>query len=370
MPLTDIDGRRLGDSVADKLGNRNLIINGAMLVAQRGTSSTSSGYHTVDRFTHEHGGTDEAPTFAQVDVSSSDTPYSLGFRKALKATNGDQTSGAGAPDYVGIGHRMEAQNLANSGWNYTSSSSYITLTFWARSSVAKSFKGYFKTDDGTAQIYPFNTGTLSANTWTKVTKTIPGNSNITINNDTGVGLELFVYQFLGTDYTDSSVTEDAWAAYASGTRTPDDDSSWYTTDEATFEITGVQLEVGNTATPFEHRIFGDEIRRCQRYFYKDSSNGKEWGPWITYTANGDTRGRYTHPVQMRASPSITFSANTWQMVGFSISNEAVNVNITGIAAASINDLGWGINTDSISGYNAVIAWGSNQTIDIFANAEL
>jgi hypothetical protein len=266
MPLTDIDGRRLGDSVADKLGNRNLIINGAMLVAQRGTSSTTSGYGTVDRFTHEHGGTDEAPTFAQVDVSSSDTPYSLGFRKALKATNGDQTSGAGAADYIGIGHRIEAQNIANSGWNYTSSSSYITLTFWARSSVAKSFKGYFKTDDGTAQIYPFDTGTLSANTWTKVTKTIPGNSNITINNDTGLGLELFVYQFLGTNYTDSSVTENAWAAYASGTRTPDDDSSWYTTDEATFEITGVQLEVGNTATPFEHRSYGDELARCQRYY--------------------------------------------------------------------------------------------------------
>lgn len=267
MPLTDIDGRRLGDSVADKLGNRNLIINGAMLVAQRGTSSTSSGYGTVDRFAHEHGGTNEAPTFAQVDVSSSDTPYSLGFRKALKATNGNQTS-TDAADYVGIGHRIEAQNIANSGWDYTSSSSYITLTFWARSSVAKSFKGYFKTSDGTAQIYPFATGTLSANTWTKVTKTIPGNSNITINNDAGLGLELFVYQFLGTNYTASSATENAWAAYASGTRTPDDDSSWYTTDDATFEITGVQLEVGNTATPFEHKNFGDECTRCQRYFQK------------------------------------------------------------------------------------------------------
>ena len=84
MPLTDIDGRRLGDSVADKLGNRNLIINGAMLVAQRGTSSTSSGYHTVDRFTHEHGGTDEAPTFAQVgSTKSRELRLELHFRFKL-----------------------------------------------------------------------------------------------------------------------------------------------------------------------------------------------------------------------------------------------------------------------------------------------
>ena len=313
MPLTDIDGRRLGDSVADKLGNRNLIINGAMLVAQRGTSSTISGYGTVDRFTHEHGGTDEAPTFARVDVSSSDTPYSLGFRRALKATNGNQTSGAGASDYVGIGHRIEAQFIANSGWNHTSSSSYITLTFWAKSSVAKSFKGYFRTDDGTAQIYPFDTGTLSANTWTKVTKTIPGNSNITINIDRGLGLELFVYQFLGTDYTDSSVTENAWAAYASGTRTPDDDSSWYTTDEATFEITGVQLEIGNTATPFEHRSFADELIRCKRYFEKsynaDAAPGTATSLGaLQWQSNGATNSIASFPVQFsvlkRGTPTI------------------------------------------------------------------
>ena len=283
-----VDGQQLPST--GPLSNRNLVINGAMLVAQRGTSSTSSGYGTVDRFTHEHGGTNEAPTFAQVDVSSSDTPYSLGFTKALKATNGNQTS-TDAADYVGIGHRIEAHNIANSGWNYTSSSSYITLTFWAKSSVAKSFKGYFRTDDGTGQIYPFNTGTLSANTWTKVTKTIPGNSNITINSDTGVGLELFIYQFLGTDYTASSVTENAWAAYASGTRTPDDDSSWYTTNDATFEITGIQLEVGSVATPFEHRSYGDELYRCQRYF---ETIDNEWKYDGNIGGSGVTAGYMTY----------------------------------------------------------------------------
>ena len=101
--------------------NRNLIINGAMQVAQRGTSSTDDDYATVDRFRIADPNVDEAPTQAQVDVASGTTPYTLGFRKALKITNGNQTSGAGSTDVIGIAQRIEAQDIAQSGWNYTSS---------------------------------------------------------------------------------------------------------------------------------------------------------------------------------------------------------------------------------------------------------
>ena len=102
-----------------QLSHRNIIINGAMLISQRGTSSTSSGYHTVDRFAVQFGGTDEAATQAQVDVASGTSPYTNGFRKALKITNGNQSSGAGAADYIRYRIRLEAQDIANSGWNYT-----------------------------------------------------------------------------------------------------------------------------------------------------------------------------------------------------------------------------------------------------------
>ena len=95
--------------------NRRLTINGAMIVAQRGTSSTDNGYATVDRFKVIKNGTDEAPTQAQVDIASGTTPYTLGFRKALKVTNGNQTSGAGGGDFIWIQHVIEAQNIANSG---------------------------------------------------------------------------------------------------------------------------------------------------------------------------------------------------------------------------------------------------------------
>ena len=259
ITCANINGTQIG-------GRRNLIHNGAMTVAQRGTSSTTSGYYTVDRFASYWSGTDENPTQAQVDVSSGTTPYTNGFRKALKITNGNQTGGAGATDWVWVRYLFEAQDIANSGWNYTSSSSYVTLSFWIKSSVAQTFKGYLRSRDGTEQRYAFETGSLTADTWTKIVKTIPGNSNLQFDNDASQGFQLNILGFMGTDYTDSSVTEDVWAAYASGTRMKDNTSTWFTTNDATLEITGFQLEVGSEATSFEHRSHAEELLLCQRYF--------------------------------------------------------------------------------------------------------
>ena len=294
-------------NITNNLSNRNLIINGAMQVAQRGTSSTAEGY-LVDRFRADFGGTDEAPTFAQVDVASGTTPYTNGFRKALKITNGNQTSGAGASDFIMLRYKAEAQDIANSGWNYTSSSSYITLSFWVKSSVAQNFYGYLETSDGTAYLYPFETGSLSADTWTKVTKTISGNSNLTFNNDNGQGLILVFNAFRGTDTT-GSVSLNAWGAYNSSIRVPDMTSTWYTTNDATFEITGVQLEVGSVATDFEHRSYGQELALCQRYYTRLTGSG---GNEMHFTGSTKQQqyvscSRVELPTTMRTAPSISFS---------------------------------------------------------------
>ena len=246
--------------------NRNLIINGAMQVAQRGTSSTSQEYQTVDRVYMGYNAVDEAPTQAQVDVASGETPYTLGFRKAFKITNGNQTSGAGAADYIYFNAQaIEAQNLANSGWNFKSSSSNITLSFYVRSSVAQNFYFQFDVRDGTRYAYAMETGSLTANTWTKVTKVIPGNSNLTIDNDNGVGAYITFGLFWGTNYT-GSVSLNTWGVASDSAKTPANTSTWYTTNDATFEITGVQLEVGSVATDFEHKTFAEELALCQRYF--------------------------------------------------------------------------------------------------------
>ena len=291
-----------------QLSHRNIIINGAMTVAQRGTSSASSGFQTVDRFGHYGSGWDEAMTQSQSDVASGTTPYTLGFRKAFKLQNGNQTGGAGTGDQLYISHKIEAQNIATSGWNYTSASSYITLSFWVKSSVAQNFYGYLKAPDGTAQNYPFETGSLSANTWTKVTKTIPGNSNLQFDLNALTGLEVVIAQWFGTDKT-GRVSLNAWGAWNTSIRLPDMDGTmddWYETNDATFEYTGVQLEVGPVATPFEHRSFGDELIRCQRYCQKDISTRKFW-------ASGNVGGRQ-FPVrfqtEMRDTPTISFSSVT------------------------------------------------------------
>ena len=248
------------------LSNRNIIMNGAMQVAQRGTSSTVSGYGSVDRFAVTYSGTDEAPTQSQVDVASGTTPYSLGFRKAFKITNGNQTGGADTNDYISFNTRVEAQDMASCGWNYTSSSSYITLSFWIKSSVAQSFYGYIDVLDGTRHIYPIETGALTADTWTKITKVIPGNSNLQFDNNVELGLMFVMWPMIGTAYTDNSVSFNSWIPYVSSARFPDITITWYTTNDSTLEYTGIQLEVGPVATPFEHLSYGDELRRCQRYY--------------------------------------------------------------------------------------------------------
>jgi len=285
-----------------QLSHRNIVINGAMMVAQRGTSSTSSGYYTVDRFQVNNSGTDEAPTQAQVDVAAGTTPYELGFRKALKVTNGNQTSGAGAADFIRILYYIEAQDLANSGWNYKSSSSYITLSFWVKSSVAQTYYTNFRVYDGTQQMYYFSYA-LSANTWTKVTKTIPGNANITIDNNNDKAMYIQWYQYRGTDNT-GTVTADQWNTLDTSTFTPDQTTTWYTTNDATFEITGVQLEVGSVATPYEHRSYGDELNRCYRYYYQHVSGTDNSIANATLYQDNNLFPIITFPVRMRAEPSL------------------------------------------------------------------
>ena len=144
ITCANINGGRVG-------GRRNMIINGAMNIAQRSTSRTDNESYTADRFEIDYSGTDEAPTYAQVDVSSSDTPYSLGLTRALKLTNGNQTSGAGASDWTRVRYNVEASDARHSGWNYKSPTSFLTLSFWVKASVAQTYYIEVRTYDGTGQ---------------------------------------------------------------------------------------------------------------------------------------------------------------------------------------------------------------------------
>ena len=292
----------LGNAYSDgALSNRNLIINGAMQVAQRGTTSTFTGMHTVDRFSCDF--FDVSITQSKVAITSGGA-FDAGFRSALKA---EVTSAASTgATYTFLYQQIEAQNVANSGWDCTNPASYITLSFWVRSSISGTFYTDVRTNDGTAYGYT-KSFSLSANVWTKVTQTISGNPNLTVADDNGVGLLVGIVPYFGTNLTDPSRAE-GWAALGAYTSiTPDYAQNWCGTNGNTFEITGVQLEVGDTATPFEHRSIGQELALCQRFYQQIIGAGDAafnctiWHPSYANTYSST----HEFAVPMRATPSTT-----------------------------------------------------------------
>ena len=300
---------------------KNLVTNGNMAVSQRGTSSTSVGI-LVDGFNVNFSGTDEAVTHAQVDVNSSDSgdnPFTKGITKALKLTNGNQTSGAGAADRVRFLTVMEARDIRNSGWNYTSTSSFITLSFYVKSSVSQNFYLRLTTADGTGQSYVMETGTLTANSWTRVTKTISGNSNLQFDDDANHGLYIVIAPFRGTDNTGTRPLN-AWAAFDASAMYPDMTTTWYTTNDATFEVTGVQLEVGSSASAFALESYAETLRKCQRYLYildlGTNTNVLNF-QLHRYSYNTGSPIQYiTWPVVMRAAPSMTKDGTSYAGGGY------------------------------------------------------
>ena len=294
-------------------GRRRLNINGAMMVSQyydKVGAITDSGYYAVDRMRVVTNGVDEEPTTSQSDVASGTSPYTEGFRKAVKIQNGNQTGGAGTTDRIVLEHRIESQDIASSGWNYTSTTSFITVQFWVKSSVAQTYFGRFTSQTGTLKTYPFSFA-LTADTWTKVVKTIPGHADLRFLTTNANGLLFELSMFRGTDTTDNSTSVDGWHTYAASARIPDNTSTWYTTNDATFEVTGLQIEVGSQATAFEHRTYGDELELCQRYFVMFGGNATAWRLGFAWVSSATKAYLDVHlPTTMRAIPSQIYTNGT------------------------------------------------------------
>ena len=298
--------------VTNNLSNRNLIINGACQIAQRGTTATENSVGTVDRFRLEYTGINNHSDQAQVDVTSNDSgPFEKGFRKAFRVTNGDQNAGADAGDLSSTQYTIEAYDLASSGWLCTDPNSKLTFSFWVKSSVAGTFYGYLYIADGGGDSFSFSTGALSADTWKYVTVTIPGHADLAVNQDNGAGMTIYLQHYMGTDRTTSGHTLGAWQSWDSSNRTPDfSESTWWTTDNAQFETTGWQLEVGDVATDFEHRSYHTELLNCQRYFYNIKGDQYDSAGILGYALSStELRLKVDFPVPMREMP--TYVGNAW-----------------------------------------------------------
>lgn len=235
---------------------RNRIINGDMRIDQRnaGASVTfDNNVFPVDRFR----GLTNLSSKATAQQSS---VVPTGFVNSVLVTSSSAYSLA-AGDYFGIGQRIEGTNISDLGWG-TASARAVTLSFWVRSSLTGTFGGALSNSNGTRS-YPFTYSISVADTWEYKTITVPGDTSGTWLTTNGSGIQLVIS--LGTGATLSG-TAGAWAGanYFSATGAV----SVISTNGATFYITGVQLETGSVATPFERRPFGTELMLCQRYYEK------------------------------------------------------------------------------------------------------
>ena len=302
-----VNGQNL--PTAGPLSNRNLIINGAMQVAQRGTQVTgvaSSGYRTVDRF---------RINFSSLGTWTIDqaTDAPAGFTKSFKATCTTADASPAATDSALIIYQPEAQDLQLLDFGASGAKS-TTLSFWVKSNKTGAATIAVLQLDNSNKLVSFEYSISSADTWEQKTITIPGDTAGVINDDNGPGLQFEWWLNSGSDNTAGShrVT---WTTFAEGDRNPSNLGVGGATSDY-FAITGVQLEVGSVATPFEHRSFGDELRRCQRYFEKSydtnvapgtsTYNGVNTNGGLTgmAAANYATRGDSTFKVTKRAQPTV------------------------------------------------------------------
>jgi len=335
------------------LSNRNLIINGAMAVAQRGTSGTSTAdIYTVDRFALGHGSPVNAMTFEQ----STDTPDN--FKNSLKITAGTGAS-ASTTGYAILRQAIEGQNMAHLGFG-TSAAKAIILSFHVKSSLTGTFGISIRNQAGNrayAGTYVIN----SANTWEYKTVAIPGDTSGTWPTDTGIGFNIFWDLGAGSNY------DIAAGSWTSGSNMFGVESTVKLTEttNATFFITGVQLEVGEQATPFEHRSFADELARCQRYFQVVGNSAYFAGNGV-----GSASIAVGIPIAtpMRAEPSVPDTGYKAHREGNT--NSGTNC-VTAVTYATIGSSNLQLRVDFGSGITDEQGYNLNfTTADLQLNSEL
>jgi len=308
---------------ADSLqGQRNRIINGAMVIDQRnaGASITpTDGQYSVDRWRCY---VSAASKYSAQQNAGAVTPP-VGFSNYLGATSLSAYS-VTSSDYFFLQQRIEGFNFADLGWG-TANAKTVTLSFWVRSSLTGTFGGAFQ-NSAVDRAYPFSYSISSANTWEQKTITVAGDTSGTwVGSTNGIGVSVAFSLGMGTT---RSATANAWTAgniiSATGA------TSVVGTNGATFYITGVQLEVGSVATPFERRDYGRELAMCQRYYYKQKATnaGSYFGAGLAFST---TRAIIITQfgVQMRTAPTAL------EQSGTASDYRVLNSSGSGVACSSV-----------------------------------
>ena len=288
----------------NQYGNRNVIINGAMQVAQRSTSETAvggnSGYYVCDRWRIA------TNTSGRVTISQdSDAPQGFGNSTKLACTTAD-TSIASSELFI-FQQRIEGQNVQQFAKG-TSGAKPITVSFYVKGNAAATYTAELEDSDNSR----LNSQEFSVTTdWTRVTKTFVADTTGTLDDDNAVSFRLNIWLHAGSDYTSGTHTDNVWHT-AQTQRVGDNATSIFDSTSRTFFITGVQIEVGDTATDFEHRTFGDELARCKRYTYVYNFGGSSGNAgtelYRYYSTTNAFSSRLQFPIEMRAAPSGTLGS--------------------------------------------------------------
>ena len=308
-----IDGQQL--PTAGALSHRNLVQNGAMIVSQRGTSFdvNSEDKFTLDRFSTEF----SSGTFECTITQESDAPQ--GFNKSLKVAC-DTTYTPVNTDNFGLRTHLEGQDFQNLGFG-SAGAKDLTLSFYVKGTAKQyscAVQFHDSSDDSHIQTRSFTV----TSSWQRVVLTFEGNGaalNTAIKNDHTVG---FVIQWwLAAGPNDIFAEDTTWVDNPSPTfHAVTGQNNFFDNTSNEFYITGVQLEVGEKATPFEHRSYADELRRCQRYRYQIDLATSAAPMHLVMSrfqaGSGVAYASVQFPVEMRAAPHFSFTGGTLSSSGY------------------------------------------------------
>mgnify|MGYP003133465035 FL=1 len=325
-----------GSVDAGGITGRNLIINGAMEVAQRGTSTasiSSSSTYVLDRtrFALSNGGT---WTMSQ----STTVPSGQGFSHSLKLDCTTADTSLGSTDYLQLQQLIEGQNVQHLSYG-TSGAKSVTVSFWIRSNKTGTYTLEVQTQTSSNAFYQnAKAFTISsADTWEKKEITFVGNTSNNVINSNAVGFYVSLWLGAGSSRTSGTFTNGTWHNTAAN-RVHSSQVNLADSTSNELYLTGLQLEVGEQATPFEHRSFGDELARCQRYYYKLSPGSAASG-YASCNSNNTSRSDVLchFPVTLREIPTAVETTGTASDYGSLTAGVNVNCNsVPTFVRASLN----------------------------------
>jgi hypothetical protein len=355
---------KMGEDITNSQigGRRNIVINGAMQVAQRATQVTglgaADGYHTLDRWNMEIGDT-SAGRFTMDQIA--DGPS--GFANSLKLTTTTADTSIAAGEFLKLEQRFEGQDLQQLKKG-TSDAEKVTVSFYVKGNAAATYTCELEDVDNTRSI---NQAFAVTTDWTRVILTFAADTSDPLGNDVNNSLQLNIWLHGGATYSGGTFVSNAWKDIVENTRMAESHTSIFDSEARTFFITGVQMEVGSQATPFEHRSFGEELTLCQRYFQKTYTYPEYLGTntdagCVNYIgSNSSDEFNFNFIATMRASPAMSLmrknggAANTAQR-----GNNAAT--FASIASTGVTEVGFEISNDATNS--------ANYRFHYYANAEL